>query len=163
MNIVEKLIEENCPDGIKYSNLGDLGNFYGGLTGKDKNFFVDGNAKYITYMNIFSNIEVDLNINNFVSISENERQNQVNYGDVLFTTSSETPDECGMSSVVTKNLTEPIYLNSFCFGFRLHNPTIFLPGFLKYLFRNENLRQQISKQQTGLQDLIYQKKDLPKL
>ena len=44
-------------------------------------------------------------------------QNEVKYGDVLFTTSSETPEEVGMSSVWLGD-TPNIYLNSFCFGFR---------------------------------------------
>ena len=39
------------------------------------------------------------------------------YGDILFTTSSETPEEVGMSSVWLHTM-ENIYLNSFCFGFR---------------------------------------------
>jgi type I restriction enzyme S subunit len=44
-------------------------------------------------------------------------QTEVKYGDVLFTTSSETPEEVGMSSVWLGD-TPNTYLNSFCFGFR---------------------------------------------
>ena len=111
---IEKLIAEFCPNGVEFKDLGDLGDFYGGLTGKSKDDFSDGNAKFITYMNIFSNIAVDTNVNIFVKMEPNEKQNRIQFGDVLFTGSSETPNECGMSSVLTKKTDEPLYLNSFC-------------------------------------------------
>ncbi len=50
-----------------------------------------------------------------------------------------------MSSVVTKDISEKICLNSFCFIFRLNDKNIFLPDFLKYLFRMEKIRQEIIK------------------
>jgi type I restriction enzyme S subunit len=150
MNKIEKLIQQYCPNGVEFKALGELGNFYGGLTGKNKNDFTGGNAKFITYMNVFSNIVVNTDIDTFVKIGENENQNKVEYGDVLFTGSSETPDECGMSSVMTQKTDEAFYLNSFCFGFRLFNKDLFLPDFLKYLFRDEQLRNQIAKTASGV-------------
>ena len=150
MNRIEKLIADLCPDGVEWKKLGEIGFLYNGLTGKNKNDFTNGNAKYVTYMNVYSNIEIDTNIENYVKINENEQQNRIEYGDVLFTGSSETPDECGISSVLTKHIDEPLYLNSFCFGFRLFDKSIFLPGFLKYLFRSEELRKQIGKTANGV-------------
>lgn len=150
MNRIEKLIAELCPNGVEWKKLGELGIFYNGLTGKSKNDFTNGNAKYVTYMNVYSNIEIDTNIESYVKINENEQQNRIEYGDVLFTGSSETPDECGISSVLTKHIDEPLYLNSFCFGFRLYDKSIFLPGFLKYLFRSAELRKKIGKTANGV-------------
>ena len=135
---------------VEWKKLGEIGFFYNGLTGKNKNDFVNGNAKYVTYMNVYSNIEIDTNIEDYVKINENEQQNRIEYGDVLFTGSSETLDECGISSVLTKHIDEPLYLNSFCFGFRLYDKSIFLPGFLKYLFRSAELRKQIVKTANGV-------------
>src|SRR5690606_11954083 len=106
---------------VEWKTLGEIGKFYGGLSGKSKNDFQDGNARFVTYMNVFSNIKVKTDIDVFVKIGEDENQNRVEYGDVLFTGSSETPDECGMASVLTEKSAEPLYLNSFCFGFRLYN------------------------------------------
>lgn len=94
MNKIEQLLQKYCPDGVEFVELGKLGNFYGGLTGKSKDDFTDGNAKFITYMNIFSNITVDTDVNIFVKMNSDEKQNKIQYGDVLFTGSSETPDEC---------------------------------------------------------------------
>ena len=150
MNKIEQLIQQYCPNGVEYKKLGELGIFYGGLTGKSKTDFQNGNAKFITYMNVYSNIAVKTNINDFVRIGENENQNRVEYGDVLFTGSSETPDECGISSVLTENISEPLYLNSFCFGFRLHDKELFLPDFLKYLFRDDKIRKQIAQTANGV-------------
>ena len=77
-----------------------------------------------------------------VDILDGECQNVVQYGDILFTTSSETPDEVGMSSVVLDEI-ENIYLNSFCFGFRLHNFCELSPIYAKFLFRREIFRKNV--------------------
>ncbi len=124
--------------------------FYGGLSGKSKNDFTNGNAKFVTYMNVYSNIAIDTNINDMVRIAAGEKQNKIEYGDVVFTGSSETPDECGMSSVMTIRTSEDLYLNSFCFGFRMYDKTLLLPDFMKFLFRSENIRKQIAKTASGV-------------
>ena len=151
MSKIFDLINELCPKGVEFRELGEVGYFYGGLNGKTKDDFVKhGNVKYITYMNVFSNLSIDLNALEFVKIENNERQNLVAYGDVLFTGSSETRNECGFSSVLTKKPEEPIYLNSFCFGFRLNDLSLFEPEFLKYIFRSKFLRAQIIKTANGV-------------
>ena len=123
--------------------------FYGGLSGKSKNDFTNGNAKFVTYMNVYSNIAIDTNINDMVRIAAGEKQNKIEYGDVVFTGSSETPDDCGMSSVMTEPC-ENLYLNSFCFGFRMYDKKLLLPDFMKFLFRSENIRKQITKTASGV-------------
>ena len=124
--------------------------FYGGLSGKSKSDFTDGNAKFVTYMNVYSNIAIDTNINDMVKIAEGEKQNKIEYGDVVFSGSSETPEDCGMSSVMTTQPSENLYLNSFCFGFRIYDKTLLLPDFMKFLFRSENTRKQIVKTASGV-------------
>ena len=150
MSKLKELIDRLCPDGVKFSTLDKLGTFYGGLTGKSKDDFKDGNAKFITYMNIYSNPSLNLNIEDLVRVSASEKQNRIQKGDILFTGSSETPNECGFSSVVTQEISEPIYLNSFCFGFRLTNPEIFNLDFLKHLLRSQEIRNQITKTASGV-------------
>lgn len=135
---------------VKRVKLGEVGEFYGGLTGKTKEDFKEGNAKFITYKNIFSNLALDIDIEDRVFVTEGEKQNIVQYGDVLFTGSSETPNECGMSSVLTTPTDEKLYLNSFCFGWRLFDKSIYLPDFLKHLFRCAELRKQIGKTASGV-------------
>ena len=95
--------------------LGSIGSTYTGLSGKTKEDFGHGEAQYITYLNVFQNTISNITMTDKVEIDPT--QNEVKYGDVLFTTSSETPEEVGMSSVWLGD-TPNIYLNSFCFGFR---------------------------------------------
>ncbi len=132
--------------------MGEIGSFYGGLTGKSKNDFSDGNAKFITFTNIFSNIAVKLDTDATVKISQNEKQNTVMRGDVLFTGSSEIKEESGMSSVVTMTPVEPMYLNSFSFGFRIKNEFKgdLNPEFMKFLFRSNYMRKSIIKTANGV-------------
>ncbi len=150
MSKLDELIAELCPDGVVYKRLGEIGYFYGGLSGKSKHDFANGNAKFITYMNVYSNLAVDTEISDMVKIGENEKQNTVKHGDILFTGSSETLDECGISSVLTKETNEKLYLNSFCFGFRLIDKDLLLPDFSKYLFRSNEIRKQIIRTASGV-------------
>jgi len=146
MNILEEI--QNCP--VEWRELGEISHFYGGLTGKTKSDFENGNAKYVTYKNIFNNLQVELNLLETVRVDENEKQNSINYGDVLITGSSESKEEVGMSSVVTFIPDEPIYLNSFSFGIRFNEDVELLPEFTKYLFRSFRLRKQIEKTASGV-------------
>lgn len=150
MSKLKELIDRLCPDGVTFKSLGELGIFYGGLTGKSKEDFKEGNAKFITYMNIYANPSLRIDVQDFVKVSDSEKQNRIKKGDILFTGSSETPNECGFTSVVTADVDEPIYLNSFCFGLRLNNPELFNLDFLKHLLRSVELRNQISKTASGV-------------
>ena len=149
MTKLEELIRELCPNGVDHKSLGTLGNFYGGLTGKTKEDFVDGNEKFITYKNVYSNPALQIDVEDKVKISDGEKQNLLQYGDVIFTGSSETLEECGFSSVITVKTDEKLYLNSFCFFLRFNDSNIILPDFSKHLFRSDALRQQIKKAASG--------------
>ena len=163
MRILENLLSKHCSNGVVYKTLGELGEFYGGLTGKSKADFTDGNAKFISYMNVFSNLEINTDITDRVKVGKTEHQNIVQHGDILFTGSSETPDECGMSSVLTTQTNEPLYLNSFCFGFRFHDTNLMIPEFSKYLFRDEQMRKQIAKTASGVTRFNVSKKRFAKI
>ena len=163
MTQLETLIQTLCPNGVKYVKLGEVGEFYGGLSGKTKEDFKDGNAKFITYKNIYSNLSLDIDVEDKVLVAEGEKQNTVQYGDVLFTGSSETPDECGMSSVLTTPTDEKLYLNSFCFGWRLFDKSIYLPDFLKHLFRCSSIRKEIGKTASGVTRFNVSKKKMQEL
>ena len=150
MSKLQELIDRLCPNGVEFKPLGEIGEFYGGLTGKSKDDFKDGNARFISYMNVYSNPALKIDLPEFVKINEGEKQNIVDYGDILFTSSSETPDECGMASVVTQVPSEPLYLNSFCFGFRLYNICNYDLDFLKHLLRSDDIRKKICKTANGV-------------
>ena len=148
---------------IVWKTLGEVGTFYGGLMGKNKSDFENGNALYITYKNIFDNIEINFNRLEKVKISLTEKQNKVKYGDILFTGSSETVEEAGMSSVITATIEEDIYLNSFSFGIRFNKDIKLLPTFSKHLFRSHSIRIAISKTASGVTRFNISKERLKKI
>ena len=163
MSKLEELIQELCPDGVEYKQLKDLGVFYGGLTGKSKDDFENGNKIFITYKNVYSNPSLDLHPDERVKIGETENQRTLEYGDVIFTGSSETPDECGISSVVTESPQDDLYLNSFCFIFRFNDLNGIYPPFMKHLFRSSSIRKQIGRTANGVTRYNVSKKLMAKI
>ena len=145
MSKINDLIQELCPNGVEYKKLKEIGDTFTGLSGKSKDDFYNGNCRYITYTNIFNNPVVRLDLDDRVLIKDNEKQNNLKYGDILVAGSSENIEDSGMIGVVCEEPNENIYLNSFCFGFRLndnYNKKL-IPGFSKHVFRSANFRSQI--------------------
>ena len=92
----------------------------------------------MTYMNVFSNPISNPEMTEPIEIDP--KQNEVEVGDVFFTTSSETPEEVGMSSILLEKRGKT-YLNSFCFGFR---PSEKIDSYyLAYMLRSESTRAKI--------------------
>ncbi|MCH4610154.1 restriction endonuclease subunit S [Helicobacter pylori] len=115
--------------------LGDIGITISGLVGKTKQDFINGNAKYITFLNILNNVIIDTSILENVKIYPNEKQNSFKKYDLFFNTSSETPKEVGMCAVLLDDI-DQVFLNSFCFGFRIFDKAV--DGlFLSYLINGE--------------------------
>lgn len=127
--------------------LGEIGTSYTGLSGKSKDDFGHGSANYITYMNIFKNPIA--NADEVEKIEIDNAQNTVKYGDVFFTTSSETPEEVGMSSVWLGNK-QNLYLNSFCFGYRFNDNTNIDYTFIAYLLRSKTTRKSLELLAQGI-------------
>lgn len=125
--------------------LGEVGTTYTGLSGKSKKDFGHGQARYVTYLNVYSNpIALSTAVD---SVEIDSKQNEVCKGDILFTTSSETPDEVGLSSVWLHE-GGPTYLNSFCFGYR---PEIELDSyFMAYLMRSPQIRERFKVLAQGI-------------
>ena len=116
----------------------DLGVSYSGLSGKTAADFGSGKP-FITYLNVYSNNVVDETSYQYVRMGDNEKQNIVRYGDVLFTLSSETPEEVGIGSVYLGN--KEVYLNSFCFGIRITNTQKAFSPYLSYYISTTQFRK----------------------
>ena len=145
MNNKENIFQNKHNSDWKYLPMNILGETFGGLSGKTKDNFNNGNKKYISYKRIFQNALMTSNDFERVSISKDEKQNTVIYGDCLFTTSSETPDEVAMSSVFLIDSSEEFYLNSFSFGYRFNDLTDINPKFYGYYFRGPQFRKETYK------------------
>ena len=136
----ELLIGKNRLPGFsgewEVKKLSKIGEPYGGLTGKTKADFGGGNAQYIPFMNVISNVVINPSGFERVQVEKSELQNCAMQGDLFFNGSSETPEEVGLCSVLMCDV--PIlYLNSFCFGFRLASEADTNGLFLAYLFRSD--------------------------
>lgn len=115
--------------------VGEIGFTYSGLTGKGKNDFGHGEALYITFLNVLNNPILKTDIFEKVDVKDGERQNKALKGDLFFNTSSETPEEVGICAMLNEGI-ENLYLNSFCFGFRLIDPEV--DGlYLSYFWRSK--------------------------
>jgi len=141
--------------------IGDIGATFNGLTGKKGDDFGNG-APYIPYMNIFSNDRIDPKQLDFVAVREGEKQNTVQFGDIFFTTSSETPDEVGMSSVLLDELNDT-YLNSFCFGYRLNSFDVLSPRYARFFFRGTRFRSVFRLLSQGVTRFNLSKRELMKV
>ena len=122
--------------------LGEIGSTYGGLTGKTRKNFGTGSARYVPFLNIMNNVTIDLGQLEKVEVFEGESQNAIQKDDLFFNTSSETPEEVGMCSTLRAEV-KNVYLNSFCFGFRLHDEAGVDNLFLTYFFRSKVGRELI--------------------
>lgn len=121
----------------------EIGQTYNGITGKGKADFGHGNSRFITFLNILNNPSININELESVDIDPiNDGQNEVRKGDLFFNTSSETPEDVGTCSTLLHDV-ENVYLNSFCFGFRLKDSEI--SGlFMSYYFRSEIGRREMT-------------------
>src|SRR5690606_869880 len=81
-----------------------IGYLYGGLSGKSATDFNkagnESNKHFIPFTNIANNLVIDPNNLQTVVIKENEKQNQVENGDLFFLMSSENYDDVGKSAVL---------------------------------------------------------------
>lgn len=139
-------------NGNKYSDwrikmLEEIGESFNGLSGKNKDDFGEGKL-YIQYKQIFSGSTINVNECGLVNIYNGENQSKVQYGDVFFTVSSETPDEIGMSSVLIDEVDE-MYLNSFCFGVRPSSLNLVNPLYMSFLLRASIFRSKVIKLAQG--------------
>ena len=116
------------------TKMGQIGSIYGGLSGKSKIDFGDGNARYVTFLGVLENVILDIRHTERVRVGSGESQNAVVKGDLLFNASSETPGDLAIGAVMGEQL-DNLYLNSFCFGFRVRDENKHVPLFLAYIFR----------------------------
>lgn len=128
--------------------FGDLGKTYGGLTAKTKADFGAGSAFYVPFVNVMKNVVIDCEAFERVRVDPGEPQNPVKQADLLFNGSSETPEEVAMCALMDSEHSN-LYLNSFCFGFRLQASAQVSPLFLAYYIRSHEGRELIKSLAQG--------------
>jgi len=156
-------LKQRCGE-IAVRKLGEVGVFHGGLTGKTKADFVDSPdaSAFVTYKEIYSRIEIDSIPVGRVQVADKEKQLALQYGDVLFTGSSENSEEVGMTAVVTSEFSERVYLNSFSICFRW-SEELFDPGYAKHMFNSPEIRREIQRCASGVTRFNLSKKRMEKI
>lgn len=129
--------------------LRDVGSTYGGLTGKTKADFGRGEASFVTFLEVIGSTRLRGHALERVRVAKGERQSRVMRGDLLFNGSSETPEEVALSAVVDFDPEASTFLNSFCFGFRLHPTAAVDPTYLAYFFRSSAGRSLVASLAQG--------------
>ncbi len=130
---------------------------YSGLSGKNGDDFGQG-SPFITYLNVYQNNVVNEDDYRLVAIDANESQHTISYGDVLFTLSSETPEEVGIGSVYLGE-SDKFYLNSFCFGVTITQKDKMYPPYLAYLVSSTKFRRFVYPLAQGSTRFNLQKND----
>ena len=148
-------LQDSVP--LSYSlSFSDIGEDYSGLSGKSAEDFGSGKP-YITYVSIYANNFVEDDCCGKVSVKRDEKQNVVQKGDMLFTLSSETPEEVCYGAVYSGNSIET-YLNSFCFGIRNTEGKVFSP-YMAYFFNSNRFRREVYPLAQGSTRFNLQKSD----
>ena len=140
------------------TSFSKIGISYCGLQGKSAEDFGFGKP-YISYLKVHNNRILDDSECELVNIRSGERQNLVRHGDVLFTLSSETPEEVGLGAVYLG--TKEVYLNSFCFGIHFINPIVF-PPYMAFFISTSYFRKFIFPFAQGSTRYNLQKADFEK-
>lgn len=135
---------------VRY-RLKDMGYMYGGLTGKSGDDFrcddLTMTKPYIPYTNILNHAVIDNDNFHYVIMGDDENQNRVESGDLLFLMSSEDYESIAKSAVVMGNPGE-VYLNSFCRGLRITNKECYTP-FVNYQLNSETYRDALRFEARG--------------
>jgi len=164
MSRLEELIAELCPDGVEYKMLGEVFVQFSGMGGVSNKWANEGNCRFIDYMNAYKHVSIDVADLPFATVKKLD-QNILKQGDVLFTSASETPDECAISSVIEDKIEDGIFLDDHLFGLRInedYNDKV-SPSYLKYAFRAKSFRSQMKKAVRGVTRFYVSKPDFMRL
>lgn len=129
------------PENWKVENFGEKFTIKNGLN-KAKEFFGYG-TPIVNYMDVFGNSGIQKkDVKGKVCLTYREKENyRVNVGDILFTRTSETPNEIGMSSVLLEKIKDAVF-SGFVLRARPKDKT-YNNEFKKYCFRSSQIRKQI--------------------
>jgi type I restriction enzyme S subunit len=137
-NGINDRLHERYANSIE-SSFDELGYDYNGLSGKTADDF--GNGKpYIPYVNVNKNAVVCTDNLPLVEIDSDEAQNKVMWGDIIFTLSSETPEEVAIGAVYLGDIKD-LYLNSFCFGIRIADNVRVYKPYMAYFVSSRMFRR----------------------
>lgn len=161
MKSLKQLMTELCPNGVEFKKIGDFAIQMNGMTGVSNKWKETGNCRFIDYMNVYKNISVNVEDLPFATVQSIAKQSILKKGDILFTSASETPLECALSSNIENDLPDGILLDDHLFAIRIKPEwdNCISSSFVKYLFRADPFRVVINKAVRGVTRFYISKKD----
>jgi len=164
MSKLAELIRKYSPEGVKSYPLQELFIQFSGMGGVSNKWAEQGNCQFIDYMNAYTHIAIDIHDLPYATVKK-LNQTDLKQGDVLFTSASETPDECAISSVIEDEIQDGIFLDDHLFGLRIKEQyrESLSPSYLKYAFRADAFRSQMKKAVRGVTRFYVSKPDFMKL
>lgn len=150
MSKLEQLINELCPEGVEYKTIQSFSQLLKGMSGVSNKWSNDGNCQFIEYKNAYDNLKIDVTILPFATVKKIDNQIELKQGDILFTSASETPDECAISSVIEDEIAEGVFMDDHLFGIRVNDKTRYNSTFLNYYFRSDSFRRIVNKTVRGV-------------
>lgn len=139
--------------------LGEIGEF---KTSSVDKILVQGEiiVNLVNYMDVYRNTVIT-RILKLSKTSATEREIStfnIKKGDILFTPSSETPDDIGHSALVTEDFQNTLY-SYHLVRFRIFNDDLLAFAFREYVFNNQILLNEFSKRATGSTRYTLSKQD----
>jgi len=118
----------------------------------------------VNYMDVYKHNRID---GNFIFQKVTAKKSEIEKcnlekGDLLFTPSSETPDDIGYSAVVMDDLENVVY-SYHVVRFRPENPDFFDLNFLSYLLNQYSIRKYFTSRATGITRFTLNKADFENL
>ena len=151
MGKLQELIQELCPNGVEYKELGKVATLFNGMSGVSLKWRESGNCKFIDYLNCYNNLKIQTNKLHNATV-KNLKQRTLKKGDLLFTSASETSNECAICSVIEDDIKDNVFLDDHLFGAEIkdeYKRTI-SPTFLAYFFHTEQCKNEILKAVRGV-------------
>lgn len=164
MLAINDYIKKNCQRGVTICPIGDIFDQFSGMSGVTNKWADEGNCRFIDYMNAYTHLKIDVNALNYATV-KSMNQTVLRKGDILFTSASETPDECALSSVIEDDIDDNVLLDDHLFGLRIKKSMEKdnIPSFYQYVFRSYSFRKQIQKAVRGATRYYVSKADFMKL
>lgn len=148
MTYIEQLLNG---ENVEWKPLGEVCIQISGMRGVSNKWADNGNCRFIDYLNAYKNIKIDINALPYATVKKLD-QTELQQGDILFTSASETPDECAISSVIEGKIENGIFLDDHLFGIRIRE--VFKDAidsvFLNYYFHSPDFRKVVNKTVRGV-------------
>jgi len=133
---------EDIPKSWDVKKLKFLGDIYAGLAGKKgDDFSKEPKENFLPFVP-FTSISTSPIVTNhyqYVLVKKSESQAHVKNKDILFLMSSETLEDIAKCALYTGS-ESPLFLNSFCKGFRIKADNV-LPVYINYLLQSDYYRK----------------------